>query len=304
MAEMERTIGDFMRIHHQALESELPPIAGPRALLKTRLAELAGHSPATRWRRSRLQSSFLDYAFGLVLIVVMLLGTRMLYRSGHGSGDVGTHVESLPNPSLTPGFTRSVALADLCVRNHDEVVRDVPSDLRQRVFREYGMSGASDTDYEVDYLITPGLGGADDIRNLWPEPHYDTPWNSYVKDQLEDRLHQMVCSGKVSLTTAQREIAHDWISAYKKYFHTDGPNRLTSSAPNVFSAYINWPANESVGGNVAAICFSAPVGPVTWADPERREFLIGKLTVAVCDEEKPLGSDRRSNAAQRELCIL
>jgi hypothetical protein len=44
-----------------------------------------------------------------------------------------------------------------------------------------------------------------------------------VKDQLEDHLHELVCQGKVQLTTAQNEIATDWISAYKRYFNTDKP---------------------------------------------------------------------------------
>jgi hypothetical protein len=44
-----------------------------------------------------------------------------------------------------------------------------------------------------------------------------------VKDALEDRLHSMVCEGKLDLRTAQRDIATDWIAAYKKYFHTDRP---------------------------------------------------------------------------------
>lgn len=30
-------------------------------------------------------------------------------------------------------------------------------------------------------------------------------------------------SGKLDLPTAQHEIATDWISAYKEYFHTDAP---------------------------------------------------------------------------------
>jgi hypothetical protein len=44
-----------------------------------------------------------------------------------------------------------------------------------------------------------------------------------VKDDLEDRLREMVCSGSLDLTEAQREIASDWVGAYKKYFHTDKP---------------------------------------------------------------------------------
>jgi hypothetical protein len=33
----------------------------------------------------------------------------------------------------------------------------------------------------------------------------------------------MVCDGSLDLTEAQRQIAADWIAAYKKYFHTDTP---------------------------------------------------------------------------------
>jgi hypothetical protein len=40
---------------------------------------------------------------------------------------------------------------------------------------------------------------------------------------LEDRLRQMVCDGQMDLATAQREIAINWIEAYKKYFKTDRP---------------------------------------------------------------------------------
>ena len=75
----------------------------------------------------------------------------------------------------------------------------------------------------MDYLITPELGGADNIQNLWPEPYSSNGWDAHVKDALEDRLHRMVCEGKIDLVTAQREMAGDWISAYKKYFHTDKP---------------------------------------------------------------------------------
>jgi len=35
----------------------------------------------------------------------------------------------------------------------------VPVSLKQIVFAEYGMSNARPEDFEVDYLITPDLGG-------------------------------------------------------------------------------------------------------------------------------------------------
>jgi hypothetical protein len=51
-----------------------------------------------------------------------------------------------------------------------------------------------------------------------------------VKDALEDRLHDMVCSGQLDLATAQHDIATNWISAYKKYFHTQNPLSTRSAS--------------------------------------------------------------------------
>ena len=69
----------------------------------------------------------------------------------------------------------------------------------------------------------PALGGGDNIRNFWPQPYGAPVWNAHVKDALEDRLHDLVCSGELDLATAQRDIARDWTAAYKKYFMTDSP---------------------------------------------------------------------------------
>jgi hypothetical protein len=116
----------------------------------------------------------------------------------------------------------------MCSVPHEEVVAEVSTSLRREVFREYGIPSARPDDYEVDYLIAPGLGGAEDIHNLWPEPYTSRTWNAHVKDALEERLHEMVCDGELDLPTAQRDIATDWIAAYKKYFHTDRPLTLHS----------------------------------------------------------------------------
>jgi hypothetical protein len=52
-----------------------------------------------------------------------------------------------------------------------------------------------------------------------------------VKDELERLFHRLVCDGKIELATAQREIASDWISAYKRYFNTNAPLRDYEAAP-------------------------------------------------------------------------
>ena len=51
MAEIEETIADFARAHREALDPKLPPIDGPRALLRAQLAELAAASDVGLWRR-------------------------------------------------------------------------------------------------------------------------------------------------------------------------------------------------------------------------------------------------------------
>ena len=219
MATMEGTIADFVRTHREQVDPLLPPISGSRLRLEERLAQLEHSSAAMAAGRPRVPRWAAQLAVAGVLALAAFLAVKWVVKQQATKAYAGL----LPDRSLTPGATHPVAIRDLCAMQHDEVVSPVPGRLRQEVFEEYKVRDASAENYEVDYLITPGLGGADDIRNLWPEPRRNAVWNSLAKDQLEDRLHQMVCEDKISLSEAQQEVAGDWISAYKKYFHANAP---------------------------------------------------------------------------------
>ena len=238
MAEIEGTIADFARAHRQTLDPQLPPIAGPRALLRAQLAERASEPESGSWWRLLHFTSATRAAAFLcaAVLIAAVVGSILLQRSPRrGANSIVTTFErgALPDRRLTPGATRSVAVTDVCLMAHEEVVEEVSTPLRQEVFREYGIVNARPDDYEVDYLIAPGLGGTEDIHNLWPEPYTSRTWNARVKDALEERLHEMVCGGALDLSTAQHDIATDWIAAYKKYFHTDRPLALHSHLESV-----------------------------------------------------------------------
>jgi hypothetical protein len=202
--ETERGLADFAGAWREELEPQLPPIEGPRVLLRAHLAD----AQVVKLRWMPVAASVM--AACLVLVAVFERGP--LRRSAD---------PVVPKSALTPGETRNVSIDEVCMGSAGDSIA-VPASVQQAVFQEYGIRRARANAYEVDYLITPELGGASSIRNLWPEP-YSAEWNAHVKDELEDRLHGMVCAGQMDLTTAQREIAQDWIGAYKKYFHRDRP---------------------------------------------------------------------------------
>lgn len=215
--ELETTITAFARFHTREYQAQLPPSAGPRALLKARLRQLPLSESAgpLRWLRAFRRQALPLAATGCGVFALLLWAGLFFRHSANAA------IVSSPNVRLTPGATLLADRKTVCglenVKN-----KAVPSALQRKVFEEYGIRGAEPRLYEVDYLVTPALGGADDIRNLWPHS-YSADWNAKVKDQLEDRLRDLVCDGKIELSEAQREIAADWIAAYKIYFHTDRP---------------------------------------------------------------------------------
>jgi hypothetical protein len=131
--------------------------------------------------------------------------------------------DAIPDARLTPGATRTGQRDEVCSAPRATGFYPIPATLAYRVFEKYNIRDPKPGSYEVDYLITPALGGADDIKNIWPQPYTAGKWNAHIKDALEDYLHKRVCSGDLDLAIAQRDIAMNWIVAYQKYFKTDRP---------------------------------------------------------------------------------
>jgi hypothetical protein len=87
--------------------------------------------------------------------------------------------------------------------------------LKREVYAEYGIAHWESWEYEVDHLIPLSIGGSNDIANLWPEAAEPRP-GFHEKDKVENYLHRGVCSGRMALQEAQREISGNWLAVYEK----------------------------------------------------------------------------------------
>jgi len=138
-----------------------------------------------------------------------------------------------PDPACTPGAVfASTTLDVLCVEGYTKSVRAVSTKLKQQVYIEYGISYPQPTGtYEADHFIPLGLGGNNDISNLFPEAAAPTP-GFKEKDIVENYLRGKVCSGAMPLPRAQEAIAHDWVAVY----HSIPPAELRA----LRSKYASW----------------------------------------------------------------
>ena|SRR5579862_1621100 len=221
--ELEGAIADFVQIHRSRVDAHKPHADGLRSSLKAQLAAAAAAEKSPRIRLFPIP--FWQQA--ACAVIALLLVAAGMWRAHAGPSGSRNSIDAavatvLPDRSLTPGYTRPVKVSELCGSRHWDTPASRDVSMQRKVFGEYRLPVSTSKSYELDYLITPELGGADDARNLWPEP-YGSEWNAHVKDQLEDRLHTMVCDGQIDLATAQKDIATNWIAAYKRYFHTETP---------------------------------------------------------------------------------
>ena len=191
------------------------PLTGPELdrKLRRRIAHASSLPPA------RLLSSpmFLNTAAAIAIGAAAALILTSLRPAAKPSGQTLASFRSEPDRRLTPGAVRPVLLADVCQQDDDDLDPALPPLVQRAVLREYGIAEGQPGEYQVDYLVSPQLGGTAAIENLWPQPNRAAIWNARTKDALERRLQQLVCSGQVDLPTAQQAISSDWIAAYRKY---------------------------------------------------------------------------------------
>ena len=132
----------------------------------------------------------------------------------------------LPIASVTPGVTNSAVTQaniqqTICTSGYTATIR--PSASYTTKLKISQLAGAyksfadkSLASYEEDHLISLEIGGnPTDPKNLWPEPYAGI--GARIKDQIENKLHDLVCANKMPLATAQKLISTNWYAAYQTY---------------------------------------------------------------------------------------
>ena len=160
----------------------------------------------------------------LVALSFVLAATLGLSACG-----ASTYSESsgLPNLKLTPGainpaVTQATIRSTICVVGWTATVRPPVAYTNQLKYDQlhsgYNLEGDLNMKhYEEDHIVPLEVGGnPSSTLNLFPEPR-NIKFGAYFKDQLENRIHQLVCSSQLSLHLAQRVFLVNWEKGYTKY---------------------------------------------------------------------------------------
>ena len=162
-----------------------------------------------------------------IAIVTFTSGLTLSGMEGAVASPAYSASSGLPNVKVTPGMasplvTQANIASTICVVGYTKTIRPPVSYTTPLKYKQldsgYNLYGdRAARDYEEDHLIPLEVGGdPTDVKNLWPEPRLIV-WGTSKKDELENKLHLLVCAHQISLKAAQQVFTTNWIAGYKKF---------------------------------------------------------------------------------------
>ena len=161
---------------------------------------------------------------GTILLLSLVCSAQSAHYGHHGK-------TALPDSKVTHGAVNNSCVADTSGKRHmvsgiEENIcasdfRTGPiraqiknfKKLKQQACDLYGLK-TCDSSTEGDHLVSLEICGCPDcFTNLWPQPMDEAREKDH---QVEDVLPKLICAGKISLKSAQRCIAEDWVSCEEK----------------------------------------------------------------------------------------
>lgn len=157
-----------------------------------------------------MKGALLAVLLTLIACVSLKAQSKASYRH-HGPA-------ALNDLTTTPGLVRTTDVKQICQGGSTKQFRKTTEAMKSQVYKAYGVTrnkGICRGGCEVDHLVSLEIGGADDVKNLWPQPSQPKP-GFHEKDKLENWLHRQICAGKMPPEEAQSAIAADWYALYLK----------------------------------------------------------------------------------------
>lgn len=158
------------------------------------------------------------------LLVLLLLVTSSAYAQT--SPPVLATVPGIANPAVTQSNIHQT----ICVSGWSAKQRPPTSytdPIKLRLLRASGYPDQNPAHYELDHNWSIENGGSPtSLNNLWLE-YYLMPCGAHVKDKLENKLHQLVCKGTITLAQDQAAFGN-WGASYNKYI---GPLSCSGTNP-------------------------------------------------------------------------
>lgn len=136
----------------------------------------------------------------------------------------------LPDPDLTPGVRNPLVTQDnikstICRSGWTKTIRPsvgITNKIKRASMAAYGIPAADIHKGELDHLISLEDGGAPaDPKNLWFEYWYlnvnGLDEGAHQKDKAETATKRAICTGKITLADAQKQLATDWRVLYSRF---------------------------------------------------------------------------------------
>jgi hypothetical protein len=119
-----------------------------------------------------------------------------------------------PNVSVTPGVLCTSSSPDFHGFDYPEHIarcsRSIQQPEKLEVAKLYGDIPESQwASFEFDHLIPLCAGGANDVKNLWPQPIAE----AHLKDVLENQICIEMKAGTLKQTDAVQRV-HDWFASH------------------------------------------------------------------------------------------
>jgi len=172
-------------------------------------------------------SAFSPFSRVLIACLTALLVSSCATPPGSGQ-NVATEERARTEPfgALNADVSQATIHQTICVPGWTTTVRPSSSytnGFKLKLMREQGLALSDAFRYELDHYVPLALGRHPrDLRNLWLQ-FWDGEWGAKTKDRLEVKMKSLVCSGRMTLESAQEAVWMNWRAAYRLYVGRPAP---------------------------------------------------------------------------------